>query len=493
MRTVRHYLLGILLFILPVLAATGQYVYVSTGSGQGIRKVSVNTGQCFSDTVISCPGLNYFAIAKHADKFYFTSNAELYEADILNDTIKNCRVLDITPEAMTALTVNNNGVLYSVTVSQLYKWDPSSGSGFVLIGSIPYRSAGDLIFYQGELYMASVSGIVKVDINDPSASTMYIPINSTSIYGMAVLSVDCNQNNVYAFETTSSGVETNMIELDMQNRISKGVTCVLPFGVADAASDVESGGFAGIKLKDIQAGPQCREPGKAVLSVIRVPGLAEYTYTLNGGQSNTTGVFEHLDPGNYHIEITTPGGCYFDTTFNVPFFNEPVPVVQFHQTAQDCTASAKIWFTISPDNGQNKVIHNNTDTVNAGFVFSDLAEGTHHFSIMDKNHCELDTKDVTIVFEVTCDTVYFPSAFTPNNDGRNDVFRGNGNRSVKEYHLTVYDRWGHIVFTTTDIMQGWNGKVKSVEQASGIYIWDASYISKSGILHKRKGTVALLR
>lgn len=489
----KAYFYFILISLFITHRADSQYIYVSTGSGQGIKKVNVVTGKCQSDTVIECPGLNYFAIAKHGNNLYFTSNSILYEAILQNDTLKNCHTVDFTPVAMTSLTVDNSGIVYSANGTELYKWDPISGNGFELLGTMPFRSAGDLIFYQGELYMASVSGIVRVDINNPPQSTMFIPINSTAIYGMAVLSVDCNQNNVYAFETINSGSATNMIELDMQNRVVKGVACVLPFGVADAASDVEGGTFSGITLKEIQVRPQCKEPGKGVLQIVRTPGLAQYTYTLNGASSNTTGLFEHLDPGSYLIEITTPGGCYLDTTMNVPLFDEPVPTVQAHQVNPDCTTPAKVWFTIIPDLGKNKIIHNNTDTVSAAYEFSNLQEGLHHFNVVDQYYCELDAKDVMISLEGNCDTVYFPSAFTPNNDGRNDFFRGAGSRSIKNYQLTVYNRWGQVVFFTTNILSGWNGKVNEVEQAPGIYVWVASYTNKSGQLKNRKGTVVLLR
>lgn len=487
------YICSILISLIFGLKAGGQYIYVSTGSGQGLKKVNVVTGKCLSDTVIECPGLNYFAIAKHANSLYFTSNSILYEGTLQNDTLKNCHTVDFTPVAMTALTADNNGIIYSANGTELYKWDPLSGNGFELLGSMPFRSAGDLIFYQGELYMASVSGIVRVDINSPSQSIMFIPINSTAIYGMAVLSVDCNQNNVYAFETTNSGSSTNMLELDMQNRIVKGVACVLPFGVADAASDVEGGTFSGIMLKEVQVRPQCKEPGKGTIAVIRAPGLAQYTYTLNSTISNTTGLFEHLDPGTYHIEITTPGGCYLDSLITVPLFDQPVPAVQLHQVNPDCTTPAKVWFTIVPDIGKNKIIHNYTDTVSAAFEFSNLEEGSHHFSIVDQYYCELDAKDVIISLEGNCDTVYFPNAFTPNNDGRNDFFRGAGSRSMKNYQLTIYNRWGQVVFFTSNILNGWNGKVKDTEQAAGIYVWVASYVNKSGQLKNRKGTVILLR
>jgi gliding motility-associated-like protein len=51
---------------------------------------------------------------------------------------------------------------------------------------------------------------------------------------------------------------------------------------------------------------------------------------------------------------------------------------------------------------------------------------------------------------------YFPSAFTPNSDGNNDEFRISAS-DIYEFRLVIYDRWGHEVFSTTDIEEGWDG------------------------------------
>ncbi len=473
-------------------SAEAQKIYVSTGSGQGIRKMNVTASGCVSDTVIACPSQNYFAIALYRDTFYFASNAFLYRGILQNDTIINCQEYEFTPAPMSSMTVDSTGIIYAASTNELYRLDPASGTGMQLIGSMPYASAGDLVFYQGDLYMASTTGIVKVNINNPALSTMHIPMNSRSVYGMAVLPVDCNLNKVYAFETINAGFGSNVIELDLVNRQVVGVACQLPFGVADAASEVEGGNFAGISLKEIWMGPQCKMPGKGTIRVIREPGLAQYTYLLNGTVSNTTGVFENLDPGPYRIEISTPGGCYKDTTVILPLFNDLPPVVQEHHLDPDCIDGGKVWFTINPDNGTNKIIYNK-DTLTAAYQFTDLNEGNYHFSIVDQYFCELGSKDIQLVLRGSCDTVYFPSAFTPNNDGRNDMFRGSGNRSVRDYRFIVYNRWGQEVFATTNVINGWNGKWNELEQPTGVYIWIASYTTSKGIPKRQKGTVMLLR
>gem|GEM_PF-2757826 len=480
------------ILLLTALCARSQKMYVSLGNGNGIRKVSVTNTGCITDTFIVCPNQNYFAMALYNDQLYYATNSELNAGTIVNGVLTNCHAVDFTPSPMSSMTVDNTGIIYSASFNNLYKWDPASGAGFELLGAMPFESAGDMCFYAGELYMASKTGIVKVNISNPGQSTMHIPMNSVNVYGMAVLSVDCNLNKVYAFETVDAGDATDLIELDLINRQVVGVACRVPFGVADAASDVEGGNFSGISLQEIKIIPQCHEPGKGQIRVIREPGIAVYTYTLNGTLSNTTGIFESLDPGAYHIEITTPGGCYKDTVVNVPLFNNVDPVVTEHHTAPDCVNGGKVWFTISPDNGRNKIIYN-ADTLSSSYQFVDLPEGDHHFSVVDEYYCELAAEDIRMVLEGSCDTVYFPTAFTPNNDGRNDLFRGNGNRGVRDFQLAVYNRWGQVVFHSTNVLNGWNGKINGVDLDTGVYIWIASNTTSKGIAKKAKGSVLLIR
>lgn len=65
---------------------------------------------------------------------------------------------------------------------------------------------------------------------------------------------------------------------------------------------------------------------------------------------------------------------------------------------------------------------------------------------------------------------YIPNAFSPNNDGKNDLFLIEA-RNIKEFSLSVYDRWGRLVFTTTDINEGWDGMAResTIPLPEGVY------------------------
>lgn len=66
-------------------------------------------------------------------------------------------------------------------------------------------------------------------------------------------------------------------------------------------------------------------------------------------------------------------------------------------------------------------------------------------------------KQKVLVFQEDCSsTLYIPSAFTPDGDGINDIFKSYG-FNVQSFKITIFDRWGNVVFKADTIGQGWNG------------------------------------
>jgi len=87
---------------------------------------------------------------------------------------------------------------------------------------------------------------------------------------------------------------------------------------------------------------------------------------------------------------------------------------------------------------------------------------------------------------------FMPSAFTPNNDGLNDLFRIPPNVSLKLTEFSVYDRWGNKIFTTGDISKGWDGTYKGVKLSSTVFVYIVNGSNEKGPVFK-KGTVFLIR
>ncbi|OWY25515.1 hypothetical protein C7N43_20140 [Sphingobacteriales bacterium UPWRP_1] len=90
--------------------------------------------------------------------------------------------------------------------------------------------------------------------------------------------------------------------------------------------------------------------------------------------------------------------------------------------------------------------------------------------------------------------VTIPNAFSPNADGRNDIFRLVG-INIASFELHIYDRWGGNMFSIedTDIGKGWDGKHKGIDCELGVYVYYAFVTFTDGTTQKLKGNVTLIR
>jgi gliding motility-associated-like protein len=85
-----------------------------------------------------------------------------------------------------------------------------------------------------------------------------------------------------------------------------------------------------------------------------------------------------------------------------------------------------------------------------------------------------------------------PEAFSPNNDGHNDVFYFE-NENIKTFNLKVFNRWGNIVFETDNINSGWDGTSNGKKQNIDTYSYIVKAETISGYKFEKKGTVILLK
>lgn len=92
--------------------------------------------------------------------------------------------------------------------------------------------------------------------------------------------------------------------------------------------------------------------------------------------------------------------------------------------------------------------------------------------------------------------ILFPNAFTPNGDGRNDLFRGVGSVNlVNDYRLIIYDRWGKIVFQSKEPSDGWNGLLNNTGAPlpPGVYMYRAQWRAPRGEEDFSEGPATLVR
>lgn len=133
----------------------------------------------------------------------------------------------------------------------------------------------------------------------------------------------------------------------------------------------------------------------------------------------------------------------------------------------------------------------------SSYVWQDGSTSAHFtvkepggYSVMVTNACGANSGEVVVTAD-DC-TIYFPGAFTPNNDGKNDVFNILNADGLQDYDLMIYNRWGQKIFESRDWTKGWNGLFNGQLQNAGVYVWSCRY-KKYNTIVNRKGTVVLIR
>ena len=83
----------------------------------------------------------------------------------------------------------------------------------------------------------------------------------------------------------------------------------------------------------------------------------------------------------------------------------------------------------------------------------------------------------TLVAEYTdCSAcVHYPSGFSPDGNQKNDLFRPVITCPVTEYNMQIFNRWGELIFETSNVNESWDGRYKNQPGDIGVYVWVVNY------------------
>jgi len=139
-------------------------------------------------------------------------------------------------------------------------------------------------------------------------------------------------------------------------------------------------------------------------------------------------------------------------------------------TTSDCAANNGEIF-ITSLGGIGQYIYSIIDSSGFNFsgIFQDLMPGEYSVQVSDQALCT-SLLDYEITEETCALDVFIPNVFTPNNDNSNDAFvielEGGEDPS-----MSIYNRWGRLVFETSDVSKGWNGEIDSSQASEGTYYY----------------------
>ncbi len=136
-----------------------------------------------------------------------------------------------------------------------------------------------------------------------------------------------------------------------------------------------------------------------------------------------------------------------------------------------------------------------TNLANPVAIYYQPTDGIQYKVIVSNEANCRDSDYITVrVFNNNEPVIFVPSAFTPNGDGLNDFIRPITVGIKQIIAFNIYNRWGKLVFTTNTTNEGWDGKIKGINQPDGgVYVWQVKAIDYKGGAYFKKGTLVLLR
>jgi gliding motility-associated-like protein len=241
-------------------------------------------------------------------------------------------------------------------------------------------------------------------------------------------------------------------------------------------------------------------------TTVRSGGLESYAWTFGNGDSSLAEdpIYCYPDTGKYSISLTTVSDSGCSATLNIynlitvyshpksQFTVSPQPTdilnadIQFTDATTDTYGIAYWWWNFGDGADSNSTLENPTHT------YQDTGTYCPQLVTMNNHGCTDTITNCLVISPIF--TIYIPDAFTPNGDGKNEVFTAKG-QYISSFEMYIFDRWGSELYHTTDINKGWDGTMKggSTICQNDTYVYKILVTDSKNKQHNFVGAVNLLK
>ena len=234
-------------------------------------------------------------------------------------------------------------------------------------------------------------------------------------------------------------------------------------------------------------------PGDSTeIGVVATSGAGYYEYLWNTGDTTADIIVSPYTSFLFHVSVSD--SC---ATYNVEdsvFIGVVKPVADFTALPEDIIINSEVNF-VNQSSGATSYywdLGNGETSTETNPVTTYPDDGKIDVMLVAYNASGCaDTTTQTII--VHPEMIFFvPNAFTPNGDGKNDYFAGDG-VGVKFYKLLIFDRWGHVIFESDDQRLKWDGRINGTPAPEDVYVWKYELRGYDQTEFKRIGHVSLIR
>lgn len=188
----------------------------------------------------------------------------------------------------------------------------------------------------------------------------------------------------------------------------------------------------------------------------------------------------------YTVTITDQYGCQLELSTNVDVFESPVIQVSSGVYAiigdtVGISANGSGDISWSPDYNISCI------ECEDAFVWPNV-NYVYTATVTDENGCT-NSASVPIHYDPI---IFVPNAFTPNGDAYNNTFKAEG-YNIQQFEMYIFNRWGELIYTMTDIDQSWDGSYNGVLVLDDVYIWVVKYVDLNNQPYELRGHVTVLK
>jgi gliding motility-associated-like protein len=190
-------------------------------------------------------------------------------------------------------------------------------------------------------------------------------------------------------------------------------------------------------------------------------------------------------PGQYWVDVSDGHGCATADTVTIKAI-APLPADFLPGDTTICQYGNMVLAPIG------KFSNYSWSDGSTGATLSVQSPGLYTLQVTDKNGC-VGSDSIYLTGKQCLLGFYIPNAFTPGRDGRNDRFRPLLYGNVTNYKFAIFNRWGQLVFESTELMQGWDGMIAGTPQPAGGYVWTCEYQLQGEKVQLQRGFMLLIR
>ncbi|UCJ10002.1 gliding motility-associated C-terminal domain-containing protein [Chitinophaga pendula] len=225
-------------------------------------------------------------------------------------------------------------------------------------------------------------------------------------------------------------------------------------------------------------------------------GTPPYRYALGVAHPHfyDSPVFRRLPSGEYQAVVVDVVGCA-DTLRKIVLADPPpLEWVQANIKPTSCGESKDGRISLQVKGGvapYEYMVTGNGAQWQSDPVLRQLGPGSYTYQVRDANGC-LKQGNATITTPWKNCLVVIPTAFSPNGDGQNDLFRPKVYDDIRNYRMTVYNRWGVLVFQSNDPENGWDGTMKGSRLPAQTFVYVCTFDNRNNERQEMRGSLLLV-